>query len=87
MPCGAWATATRDRVDVDDVYLRQHETLPVDHRTRSKSNDHDLKANAGADVVATEREKLKAVSHTVWICLDLFQSCDYREANKREMNG
>ena len=37
---------------------------------RRINNRFSLNANAGADVVVIEKEnKLKAVSHTVWVCL------------------
>ena len=40
------------------------------------------KATRMSSVVVIEREELNAVSNAV---LDLFESCDYSEANKRKM--
>ena len=40
------------------------------------------KATRRSSVVVIEREELNAVSNPVW---DLFENCDYSEANKRKM--
>ena len=40
------------------------------------------KATRRSSVVVIEREELNAVSNAVW---DLFDSCDYSEANERKM--